>query len=50
MNVKRFLCGALTLRAASSLRAEPHFSVLFGQSCYLCHAGATGRGMRALYR
>jgi len=47
--MKRFLCLTLLLTAATALRAEPQYSALFGQSCYLCHAGATGRGMRSLY-
>jgi len=47
--MKRFLCLTLLLIAATALRAEPQYSALFGQSCYLCHAGATGRGMRSLY-
>ena len=49
MIVKRFLWLTLMLTTAAALRAEPHYSALFGQSCYLCHAGATGRGMRTLY-
>jgi hypothetical protein len=29
--------------------AEPQFSVLFGQSCFLCHQNPTGRSERSLY-
>lgn len=29
--------------------ARPQYSVIFGQSCFLCHANPTGNGMRELY-
>lgn len=47
--VKRFLWLIAFTIAVSSVSAEPHYSALFGQSCHLCHAGATGKGMRSLY-
>lgn len=39
----------MTLLLAGAASAEPHYSVLFGQSCFLCHTNPTGRGMRSLY-
>jgi hypothetical protein len=39
---------AVTLLTGTAL-AEPQYSVLFGQSCFLCHTNATGRGMRSGY-
>lgn len=47
--MKRFFRVAFILGIAGILHAEPHYSAVFGQSCHLCHAGATGRGMRSLY-
>ncbi len=29
--------------------AEPHYTAMFGQSCFLCHTNPSGRGMRSLY-
>ena len=29
--------------------AEPSYSVLTGQSCFLCHENPSGRGLRSLY-
>ncbi|HEY3296596.1 MAG TPA: hypothetical protein VGL38_14290 [bacterium] len=38
---------ALVLTSVAS--AEPYYSVLFGQSCFLCHQNPTGRGLRSTY-
>jgi hypothetical protein len=37
------------LVVTSSALAEPYYSVLFGQSCFLCHQNPTGRGLRSTY-
>jgi hypothetical protein len=37
------------LGLAASLRAEPQYSVIFGQNCFLCHVNPTGGGMRSSY-
>jgi hypothetical protein len=39
----------LYLLLAASAQSEPHFSAITGQSCFLCHANPSGRGMRSLY-
>ena len=39
----------LTLCAVVPAQAEPQYSVIFGQTCFLCHANPTGRGMRSGY-
>lgn len=39
----------LILLTTTGLRAEPQFSAIFGQSCFLCHTSQTGRGMRDPY-
>ena len=38
---------ALILTSIAS--AEPYYSVLFGQSCFLCHQNPSGRGLRSTY-
>jgi hypothetical protein len=42
------VCAVLIL-VASSAFAEPYYSVLFGQSCFLCHQNPSGRGLRSTY-
>lgn len=49
MLLRRCFVLTFALLAATSAFAEPHFTVLFGQSCFLCHANPTGRAMRSLY-
>jgi hypothetical protein len=48
MGLRRFGL-ILALFCTTSAFAEPQFSVLFGQSCFLCHSSPTGRAMRSLY-
>ncbi|MBI5060340.1 hypothetical protein HZB60_11240 [candidate division KSB1 bacterium] len=45
----RFPLLLLLLALSSSAWAEAHYSAIFGQSCFLCHANPTGRGERSLY-
>ena len=41
--------GLTLLMIATAACGEPHYGALFGQSCFLCHANPTGKGMRSLY-
>lgn len=48
--MRRLLPVLLTSFVLTSLAwAEPHYSVLFGQACFLCHQNPTGRGLRSTY-
>ena len=47
--MRRLFALFLVLGLAVPLYAEPQYSAIFGQSCFLCHANPTGRAMRHGY-